>query len=365
MPCNSSLDESIKQFKFQYYFSKIAIGFFTTLYLFAGLGMLVISFTLEAKVFLTMLGESPFVSYLTAACIEASKLGTIIVYDYVDRKKRTTTLLNTTNEKIIFIVQLLFKRGFQLSLFLISMICVSTVISEQFDRPNINKIKALELSNIDANYQRNRAELLAQHKLEKKDLLNQQILQRKSIEDRYTPLINQATDGMEIERHKPDNRGNVRGKRYKSYEALLATHQANLKNELDSYQTVTTQKTQEQNVRHSKDLQQSSEQYSKEKNRTQQKDYKDDGRVEHKSIKAIVDTLNHVLSVFNFQPTLMPISFVAIFSLMLSAIIECGIFLSLSSFVAVFFPYEFSSIEVEMKASQKKTIKTGLNPKTT
>lgn len=359
------MEESIKQFKFQYYFSKIAIGFFTTLYLLAGLGMLVISFIIEAKVFLTMLGESPFVSYLTAACIEASKLGTVIVYDFVERKNSTAIQKNTSIDKIKFIMQLLFKRGFQLSLFVISMLCILTVISEQFDRPNIDKIKALELSNIDVNYQRSRIELLEQHQAEKKDLIDQQLLQGKSIEDRYNPLINQATNGMEIERHKPDNRGNVRGKRYKSYEALLENHQVNLQNELNSHQTFSTQKTQEQNLRHSKDLKQLSEGYSKEKNSTQQKDYEDDERVEHKSIRAIVDTLNHVLSVFNFQPTLTPISFVAIFSLILAIIIESGIFLSLSSFVAIFFPNEFSSIEVEMEASQKKTIKNGLNPETT
>lgn len=362
---NKALDASIRQIKIQYYFSKVAVCFFATVYMAAGFGMLVVSFWLEAEVFLTMLGDSPFISYLTAACLEGAKLGTIIVYDVINRKKQAEPIPNTVGEQIKSTTQLLFKRFFQISLFLISMLCVATVVSKRFDNPKQDEVKQYDLSTLRENYERSKTELTTSQEKEQKQLAEQQNKELDNIKAGYKPLIDQALAGMDAERHNIGRNGVVVGSNYESHERTLGIHNVNLQKELNTQKNLATQQTLEQSLRHANELKQLSDDFKTEQTRIEHDTYDNDHRVEHKNIHAIVKTMNAVLPLFGCERPLQPITFVALFALMLSAIIECGIFLALSSFVEVFLPHEFNVIELEMAAAQKKTSRYGLNPETT
>jgi hypothetical protein len=353
---NQSLDASISHFKFQYYCSKIAISFFATVYLLAGIGMLVVSFWLEKEVFLTILGEAAFVSYLTAACLEAAKLGTIIVYDFIDRKNETNLHAVTFGQQLKHTALLLFKRFFQLSLFLISMLCVATVISKQFDNPKMEEVRKGDLAKLQANYDRSRAELIASQDKEQQLLAAQQEKELTNITARYQPLIDQELRGLETETHNIGPNGVVIGSKYQAHQLQLEKHNTALQNELNAQKSLAAGQTQEQSLSHQKKLAALSSQFNTEQANINNKNY------EHENIRAIVKTMDAVLPYFGFKNQLDPKVFVALFALMLSAIVECAIFLALSSFVDVFFPHDFAVIELEMAEAQKKTSRYGLNP---
>lgn len=365
MMSNSALDASISQFKFQYYCSKIAIGFFATVYLLAGLGMLVVSFWLETEVFLSLLGETAFISYLTAAGLEGAKLGTIIVYDFIDRKNEADPNVATFSHQLKNAALLIFKRFFQLSLFLISMLCVMTVISKQFDNPKQAEVKENDLAKSQANYDRSKAELITSQDKEQQQLAAQQEKELANITARYQPLIDQELNGFETERHNIGRNGVAIGGKYQSHEKTLAIHNDNLQKELNAQKSLAAEQTYEQNLRHQEKLAALSNQFATDQNNLEHHNYDGDQRVEHKNIHAVVKTMNAVLPIVGFKQQIQPIDFVALFALMLSAIIECAIFLALSSFVAVFFPHDFTVIELEMQKAQKKTSRYGLSPETT
>lgn len=360
-----SLDASVRQFKRQYFFSKFALNFFAIVYLLAGIGMLVVSFWLETEVFLTILGESPVISYLTAACLEAMKLGTIIVYDFIGKKEHLQPNTRTTLGQIKVIAQLLFKRFFQISLFLISMLCVATVISKRFDNPNLEQTKADDLAALEATYQRDKTDIITRQQQEKQTLAQQQQQSIADIDNRYEAPIANQRQGMDKERRNISRTGIVQGGKYDSYEKELVRLDGLKQAERNTQMTLLNQTSLAQTQRHSQELQQLNADYAVKQDKVKHNNYDQDFRVEHQTIKAIVKTLNAIRPITANAAPLEGQTFVAMFALMLSAIIECGIFLALSSFVAVFFPSELTDIELEMAAVQKKTSRYGLAPDTT
>jgi len=104
-------------------------------------------------------------------------------------------------------------------------------------------------------------------------------------------------------------------------------------------------------------MRQINESFEKDQDTIRRNPYRDDHRVEHKVIAADVAVIKQVLG----WPV-SPIGFVAMFALMLSAVLELGVFLSFSAFAKVAFPQEWLFAEQYLDDAQKKTSPAGSNP---
>jgi hypothetical protein len=366
MMADKTLHDSIGQFKRQYFFAKAAMFLFNALYLLAGFGMGLISFFVESKVFLSLLGEGWSIAYMAAASLELAKLGTIVVYDFINRNESVATAQTGIWNALKYWMQILFKRSFQVGLFTMSMLCVTIVISEQFDRPQLEETRHKDLGELEAAYQNTRKELLDRQQQEKAYLLQRQNDDRTAIENRYAPLIEAENRGLVVERGRPGRRTReVRGPVYDSHRQMLKEHIDNRDNELANHKATAAAETSQQTKQHTAELVQLRTAYDQNRDAIQHKNYANDQRVEHKAIHAGVETINQAFLVVGAGQKITPTGLVAFISLLLAALFECGIFLSFSSFVGAFFPQEFVVVEQEWAAVQKKTTRPGLNPEST
>jgi len=141
---------------------------------------------------------------------------------------------------------------------------------------------------------------------------------------------------------------------------MLDTYTTNRQSKLAEYDQKTDAERKELQTRQTEELRTLTSWFEQEKDTIRHNPYRNDHRVEQRAIAADVAVINQALGI-----PLSPIGFVAMFALMLSCVLELGIFLAFSAFAKVAFPQEVLFAEQYLDEAQKKTSPTGSYPGTT
>jgi len=320
---------------------------------------LAVSFSLHSRVMAEMLGDTGFVPYAIAASLEGFKLGTIVVYGYLHRKTLTRPEAGWL-ERIKPLLYVGLIRFFQLMVLSLSLLCTMAVIAKIFDRTNMSATQAEDMGVLNGNYQRKLGEMANRQTQEKSDLEKNLAEERQRQEEQFRPGIAAAEDGLRLERGRPDRvTGRVMGPRYEAHRWELETHTNNLQAALAEHNRQVAAQRNTLSQRHSEEIKNLNAWYEQEQEKIRHASYQGDHRVEHKTIAAVVTIINDIADFFGIGKVLAPSGFVAIFALMLSTILEMGIFLSFSALAKLAFPEDVLLFEQYMQEAQKKTSPTG------
>jgi hypothetical protein len=354
-------DPFIAGFRRRYRLSQITLAATAGLYLLAGLGALAVSFTLHSRVIGEMLGEAGFVPSFTAASLEGFKLGTIAVYGYLHRKTRPRPEASPF-ERIRPVLMVGLIRFFQLMVLTLSLTCTMAVVAQKFDRPDLPAVRAQDLADLQSHYQRRLADLATRQAQEKADLEKAQTTEQQLREAQYQPLIATEQEGLRVERRREGRTGRVMGGRYESHRQELGTYNDRLQASLAEHNRQVAAERGALSLRHGEAMQALTVWYEQEQDKIRHASYRGDHRVEHKTVAAVVAILNEITRFFGMAQVLAPSGFVALFALMLSAILELGIFLSLSALSQLAFPDDVLTFEHYMEGAEKKTSPSGFRP---
>jgi uncharacterized membrane protein YciS (DUF1049 family) len=312
--------------------------------LLVGMGLFIVSFTIQNQTIQAFLATPALALGVTLA-LETGKALAIIWHRYMTSFSRKQFYPLSTR---------LASSVFRLGLVVLSLLCSQLFLANQLDRPQLEIVRKAELQTVQTTLDNS----LKQSDQKEAKQLNQ-LHQRQKLE--YADLKQQHQDRIEVLQtslNKEMNNvvsGVFKGKRYLEFERLLEQEKALLAAEL----THLSQRHLQQTMILTKTVQNEASQQRKavqalahqQKTDIIANDYATDERVNEPHI---VSFLKLVQSVFRVD--ILPLQFVFIFSILLSLLIEIGIFLSFDTITIALIP----SIKAKHR-SDKETDKLKAN----
>ena len=224
-----------------------------------------------------------------------------------------------------------------------------------FDRVGMPEIQAQDMAVLNGNYQRKLGEMANRQAQEKSNLEKNLAEERQRREEQFRPGISAAEDVLRLERGRPDRvTGRVMGPRYEAHQREFETHTNNLQAALAEHNREAAAQRSALSQRHAEEIKALNAWYEQEQEKIRHATYQGDHRVEHTTISAVVGIINDITGFFGLGKVLAPSGFVAIFALMLSTILEMGIFLSFSALAKLAFPEDVLQFEQYLQEAQKK-----------
>jgi len=311
-----------------------------TLQLLTGCTLFVISLYFEARV-LSAFFQHAGVAWSLAIALEMGKALAIIWYR-----------LGTRIYPAAFLLKLV-STCFRIGLILLSVLCTLLFLANYLDRPTLEQAASADQSALAERHKRESDLRQSRAKLERQRLTDIHRKKVKDIDNLYKPGIEAIRSNLRLEM---DNvvHGEFIGPRYREFERLLAL-------ELDRHKKAiedTTAEFDRQQLQLSKDAsvrqQRLEDQQKKEHLDLLQRNYSLDERANDPHIIAFIHLLAEV-----FTATVKPLQFIFFFSILLSLLIELGIWLAFDTITSFAMPELILQRQHQYSVAQQRSDAAG------